>query len=58
MWIWLRSSGHAEASSHTALPEGPTTRIHNYVLGALGRRRRKEEGKKRLTIDVSSGVNL
>ena len=32
---WHRSSGHAEAASHMPQPEGPTTRIYNYVLGAL-----------------------
>ena len=26
-----------------AQPEGPTTGIYNYVLGALGRRRRKKK---------------
>ena len=41
--------------SHIAQPEGPTTRIYNYVQRALGRRRKKE---KRLATDVGSGANL
>ena len=49
------SSGNAEAAAHTAQPEGPTTRIYNYVLGALGSRRGK---KTRLATDVISGANL
>ena len=40
---WHRSSGHAEAASHIAEPEGPTTGTYNYVLGALGRRRRRRK---------------
>ena len=46
-------SGHAEVASHIAGPEGPKTRIYNYVLGALRRRRRRK--KRRLATDVSSG---
>ena len=44
----------AEAASHIAEPEGPTTRIYNYVLGGLW----GEEEKARLATDVSSGANL
>ena len=40
-----RSSSHAEAASHTAQPEGPTTRIYNYVLGGS---EKKEKKKNRL----------
>ena len=46
------SSSHAEAESHTAEPEGPTTRIYNHVLGALGRRRKKEEDWQELLAQV------
>ena len=42
MRTWHRSSGHAEAASHREELEGPTTRIHNYVLG-FGRK--KQRGK-------------
>ena len=54
---WHHSSDHAEVASHIAQPEGPTTRIYNYVLGALKRRRRRKK-KRRLATDVSSGANL
>ena len=37
------SSGHAEAASHTAQPEGPTTRINSYVLGGFGEKKEKKE---------------
>ena len=42
------SSSHAKAASHIAQLEGPTTRIYNYVLGALRRRRRKKDGQQML----------
>ena len=29
-----------------AQPEGPTTRIYNYVLGGFGEKKRKKEKKK------------
>ena len=48
----LISSGHAETVSHIAELEGPTTRIYNYALGGLGRRRRE---KRTLATYVSSG---
>ena len=52
---WHCSSGHAEATSHIAQPEGLTTRIYNYVLGGFG----EKKGKKRtLATDVGSGANL
>ena len=57
-WVqtWHRSSSHAEVASHIVQPEGPTTRIYNYVLGGFGE---KQKGKKRrLATDVSSGGNL
>ena len=41
---WHRSSGHAEAVSHIAQPEGPTTRIYNCVLGGFGEKKKREEG--------------
>ena len=42
------SSGHAEAASDIAQPEGPTTRIYNYVLGGLwGGEEGKEIGNRR-----------
>ena len=44
-------------ASHIAEPERPTVRIYNYVLGGFGERK-KEEKKKRLATDVSSGANL
>ena len=31
--------------SHIAQPEGPTTRIYNYVLGSFGEKKKKEERK-------------
>ena len=45
--MWHHSSGHAEAASHTAQPEGPTTRICNYVRGGFGEKKRKREGEGR-----------
>ena len=39
-------------ASHTEELEGPTTGIHNYVLGVFGER---EEKRGRLATDVSSG---
>ena len=53
---WHRSSGHAEAVSHIAQPERPTTGIYSYVLGGFGEKKKKK--KKRLATDVSSGANL
>ena len=41
---------HAEAASHIAEPEGPTTGIYNYVLGGFG-----EKKRGRLATNVSSG---
>ena len=38
---WHSSSGHAEVESNIVQPEGPTTRIYNYVLGGFGEK--KEE---------------
>ena len=49
-WSLHCSSGHGEAASHIAQPEGPTT----MSLGALGRR----IIKRRLATDVSLGANL
>ena len=40
---WHCSSGHAEVVSHIAQPEGPTTRIYNYVLGVFGEKKKKRE---------------
>ena len=37
------SSSHAEAVSHTAQPEGPTTGIYNYALKALEKEEKKKE---------------
>ena len=34
--------GHAEATSLTAQPEGPTTRIYKYVLGGFGKKKKKK----------------
>ena len=51
------SSGHAEAASHMPQPEGPTTKIYNYVLGGFGEKKKKKR-RKRLATDVSSGANL
>ena len=53
------SSGHAEVASHTAQPEGPATRIYNYVLGGFGEKKTKEKKNgRRLATDVNSGANL
>ena len=43
-----------EAASHIAEPEGPKTRIYNYVLGGFG----KKKEKKRLARVVNAGANL
>ena len=37
------SSSHAEAASHIAQPEGPTTRIYNHVLGGFGEKKKKKK---------------
>ena len=50
---WHRSPSHAEAASHIAELEGPTTRIYSYVLGGFAGQKKKR--KKRLATDVSSG---
>ena len=42
---------HTEVASHIAQPEGPTTRIYNYVLGGFG----EKEKKRILATDASSG---
>ena len=34
---------HAEAASHMAQPEEPTTRIYNYVLGGFGEKPKKRK---------------
>ena len=38
---WHRSSGHAEAASHIAQPEGPTARINNCTGGLRGEEEKK-----------------
>ena len=48
---------HAEAASHIPQPEGPATRIYNYLLGSFGEKKKKKK-KRRLAADVSSGANL
>ena len=40
---WNRPSGHAEAVSHIAQPEGPTTSIYNHVLGGSGEKKKKKK---------------
>ena len=48
-----------EVASHIAQPEGPTSRIYNYVLGGFGdKKKKKKKKKRRLATDVSSGANL
>ncbi|XP_070488136.1 transmembrane protein 65 isoform X1 [Equus przewalskii] len=47
-----RSSGHTEGMSHMAQPEGPTTRMYNYVLGGVEEKKKKK--KRRFATDVSS----
>ena len=37
------SSSLAEVASHIAQPEGPITRIYNYVLGGFGEKKKEEE---------------
>ena len=41
-------SSHAEAASHIAQPEGPTTGIYNYELGGFGEK--KQTNKSRFEI--------
>ena len=43
------------SEAHTAEPEGPTTRIYNYILGDFGEKKKKI---KRLATDVSAGPIL
>ena len=42
-WTWHRSPGHVEAVSHVRQPEALTTRIHNYVLGSFGEKKKKKK---------------
>ena len=48
-WVptWYRSSSHAEAVSHIAEVEGPTTRIYIYVLGGIGEKKEKKEKEEK-----------
>ena len=57
-WAWTQhcSSSYAEVASHLAEPEGPTTRIYNYVLGGFEEKKKKR--KKKIDNKVSSGANL
>ena len=43
VWTWHLSSGHAEAVSHIAEPEGSTTRIYNYVGGFGGKKKKRKD---------------
>ena len=42
-WTWHHSSSHAEVVSHMPQPEGPATRIYNYVLGRFGEKKQKKK---------------
>ena len=44
-------------ASHIAEPEGPTSRIYNYVLRGFGEKKKKRK-KRRLATNVSSCANL
>ena len=48
VWTWHRSSGHAEVASHIAQAEVLTTRIYNYVQGALGEEEEKNHWQQML----------
>ena len=50
-----RSLSHAEAASHRAQSERPTTRTYNYALGGFGEKKKKT---RKLETDVSSRANL
>ena len=39
---------YAEVASHIAEPEGPATRIYNYVLGGFGEKKKKEDWQQML----------
>ena len=45
--------------SHIAQPEGPATRIYNYVLGVLGKRKKKKKkiGKRKESVNVHKLVS-
>ena len=43
MQTWHHSLGHPEVGSYIAEPEGPTTRIYNYVLGDFGEKKKKKK---------------
>ena len=49
-------SGRAGVMSHIAQPEGPATRMYNYVLGGFEEKKKKK--KRRLATDAGSGGNL
>ena len=40
---WHHWMGHAEAASHMAQLEGPAARMHNYVLGGFGEKKKKKK---------------
>ena len=48
-WVqtWHCSSDHAEVVFHMPQLEGPATKIYNYVLGPLGRKRKNKIFKKK-----------
>ena len=55
-WTWHHSSGHAEAASHIAQPEGPTTTVYSCVLGGFQEKKGEKEDWQQ--IDINSGANL
>ena len=50
---WHHSSRYAEAVSHTAQPEGPTTRVQNYILGSFGEKKNKKEAWQQMLAQVT-----
>ena len=49
---WHRLSGHAEAASHIAQPEWPTTGIYNYVLGGFGEKKKKKKKEDMIDCEI------
>ena len=51
---WHCSSGHTEVASHTPQLEGPTTRMHNYVVGGFGEKKKKKKNSLTTTKKASA----
>ena len=53
-WAWTRhhSTSHAEVASHISQLEGPTTTIHNDVVGGFGMKKKKNKDWQQMLAQV------